>query len=299
MSGIYIGAMGMMANTLRIDVHSQNIANSQTYGYKTDKATFRVFEETTQHKFYKDEAVTLGKYNDLVYVDNIHTNYKTGNFVQTKHNLDFALSDTNREQSGVSFFVIEKNGEQLLTRNGAFKLNADRILTTNLGGVVLDENNQSIQIPENTAISVSKDGVIQNAQSGEAIAQLKIRSVAKQHLNMLEKLPEQSFKVMTVDKIEQEFGPIENWIDDFDRNITLQKIFGSREHVETMMNTGENNILGMFTGELNQNMLESSNVDMTDEMVGLMEAQKSLQASQKVLTVMDKILEKDANEIAR
>ncbi len=44
MNGLYIGSMGMMNYMRRINVHSNNVANAQTTGFKAENMTSKVFD---------------------------------------------------------------------------------------------------------------------------------------------------------------------------------------------------------------------------------------------------------------
>lgn len=53
------------------------------------------------------------------------------------------------------------------------------------------------------------------------------------------------------------------------------------------------------TAVVHNYMLENSNVDMTKEMTDLMTNQKMVQASQRVMTTLDKVYDKESNELLR
>lgn len=298
MSDLYTGAMGMISYMNKLDVHSNNIANASTTGYKSEQNTFRVFEETYMRAKKHDSNDRIGAYSHQVYVDDIQTNFGAGNIIQSKSNLDFALNDDTRSNA-TSFFVVGKEGNTFYTRNGHFMLDANRTLSTANGGQVLDENGEAIVIPEGVEIAVSSDGMIVNQETNEEIAQLQLRSIASEDLGLLKKEYGGYYSVWTSETIQQNFGPINNIIQEFDHNVTLQGIFKSKERLEDIRNTGQVNILQPFSGNLQSSVLETSNVNLTKEMMGIINAQKGVQSAQKTFNTMDKILEKAANEIGR
>lgn len=55
----------------------------------------------------------------------------------------------------------------------------------------------------------------------------------------------------------------------------------------------------VFTGNIRRGFLENSNVDMIDEMSGMMEFSRSFQSCGQLIKMMDKIMEASVNEIAR
>lgn len=298
MSDLYTGAMGIISHMTKLDVHSNNIANASTNGYKTEQNTFRVFEETYMRAKKQDSNDRIGAYYNQVYVDNIQTNFDTGSMIQSKSNLDFALSD-DATSNAASFFVVGKEGNTYLTRNGHFMLDANRTLSTANGGQVLGENGQPITIPENVTFAVSSEGVIVNAETNEAIARMQLRSVANEDLGLLKKEYGGYYSVWTPAYIEKHFGPIGQVINEFDENVTLRDVFKTRERLENIRDTGQVNIVQAFSGKLQNNAIEASNVNMTIEMMGIIDAQKGVQSAQKVFNTMDKVLEKAANEVGR
>lgn len=298
MSDLYIGAMGMISNMTKLDVHSNNIANASTSGYKAEQNTFRVFEETYMRAKKADSNERIGAYYHEVYVDNIQTDFQTGSMMQSNSNLDFALADTT-DSNQTSFFVVGKEGNTYLTRNGHFMLDANRTLSTANGGQILSEAGQPIVIPEGVDFAVSSEGTIVNRATNEAIAQMQLHSVASEDLGLLKKEYGGYYSVWTPEYIEKNFGSIPQILREFDENVTLQDVFKTRERLQNIQNTGQVNILQGFSGKLQNNAIEASNVNMSKEMIGIINAQKGVQSSQKVFNTLDKILEKSANELGR
>ena len=298
MSELYTSAMGMISNMTKLNVHSNNIANASTTGYKYAQSTFRVFDETYMRSNKGITNDRIGTYSNEVYVDDIRTNFSGGNVIQSKSNLDFALTDT-AESDATSFFVVQKEGNNYLTRNGHFMLDANRTLSTANGGQVLSETGEPIVIPEGVQFGISSSGVITNQETHEEIAKMQLRSVASDDLGMLKKEYGGYYSVWTPAYIEKNFGSINQLIQDFDHNVTLQGIFKTKENLEQIRNTGQINITQAFSGKLQNSVLEASNVNMSKEMIAIIETQKGVQSSQRAFTTMDKVLEKAANEVGK
>lgn len=298
MTDLYTGAMGIISNMLNLDVRSNNIANATTNGFKFDQATFKVFEENHLRSKKEDSNNRIGEYNDEVFIDNISTNFTPGNFQSTSSPLDFALVDKNPKME-TSFFSIKKGDNDYLTRNGRFMLDVNRHVSTANGGQVVDENGKPIKIPQNIEFSVKNDGTIINNRTNEKIAKMKVVSVASDDLGLLSKEYGGYYRVRTFDELVKNFGNIQSVIDEYDNDITLRKVFGSKERLENIKNSGQVNILSESAGTVQPNAIEMSNVEMQNEMIKLIEAQKNVQASQKVFSTMDKVLEKAANNLGR
>ncbi|GAB6457760.1 flagellar hook-basal body protein [Bacillus luti] len=291
MSGIYVGAMGMISNGLKLDAISNNISNSLTTGYKRDEPTFKLFQNTQQVRFDENGRSAIGKYEDMVYADHIETNFQAGSFMQSKETTDLALMDEGNPNQ-VSFFTVMQNGEERLTRNGAFKIDSNGTLHTNTGATVLDTQNKPVVIPKGTNVSFTDDGRVQDASTGNVIANLKVVSVDKSDVGLLQKGENATFKVMNREDIMREFGSLDAVLGQFDQNPTIRSVFGSKERINEMRN-GNFEITQPFGGKVKQYFLESSNVDYVKEMTELLNAQKSLQAAQKVLKTSDEILTKE------
>lgn len=297
MSGIYTGAMGMISNLQALNTHAQNIANSSTDGYKFDEVSFRVFDETNARRKYQDENTRIGAYNDEVYTDDIYTHYDQGDVKVTSNPLDMMIQDQSTSPY-TSFFTVSQNGQELFTRNGNFTLNAQRQLATYNGAYVLGENGQPITIPQGVNFSVKEDGTIENADTGETINKIQLHSIGKDDLQLLEKKQGGFYQVLTPEKIQRTFGSADKMLAQYDSNPTLQGIF-TKERLQDIQQTGQVRIVGNFQGAVKDYALETSNVKLQDELVGLMKAQKGVQSSQKVTMTMDKVLEKEANDVGK
>ena len=95
MNGLYIGSMGMMNYMRRINVHSNNVANAQTTGFKAENMTSKVFD--VQDTYRGDGAVTnIGSVDYAVVPAATHVNLVQGNIQMTNSATDFFLDDGGR-----------------------------------------------------------------------------------------------------------------------------------------------------------------------------------------------------------
>jgi len=130
-SGLYSATAGMMTSLERLNIISNNLANINTSGFKSDSP----FEQTV--RFYqegphpaKDQPIIGGSLADL----------SNGPIRTTGRNLDLAFE-------GPGFFVISGPDKQnLLTRNGSFHINSEQNLVTSEGFTVLDRFNKPIKL---------------------------------------------------------------------------------------------------------------------------------------------------------
>ncbi|MGG1789367.1 flagellar basal-body rod protein FlgG [Bacillus mycoides] len=175
MNGLYIGSMGMMNYMQHINVHSNNVANAQTTGFKAENMTSKVFDVQDTYRRGDGSATNIGSVDYAVVPAATHVNLVQGNVQMTNSATDFFLDDGAAGTS--SFFVTSKNDETFLTRDGSFTLNSDRYLQTASGAFVMGENNERIRIPEGAKVAVQADGTLYDEVTQNNIARLQKKTV--------------------------------------------------------------------------------------------------------------------------
>ncbi|MED3396645.1 flagellar basal-body rod protein FlgG [Bacillus wiedmannii] len=175
MNGLYIGSMGMMNYMQRINVHSNNVANAQTTGFKAENMTSKVFDVQDTYRRGDGAVTNIGSVDYAVVPAATHVNLVQGNIQMTNSDTDFFLDDGTAGTA--SFFVTSKNDETFLTRDGSFTLNSDRYLQTTSGAFVMGENNERIRIPEGAKVAVQADGTLYDAVTQNDIARLQTKTV--------------------------------------------------------------------------------------------------------------------------
>ncbi|MHA7104469.1 flagellar basal-body rod protein FlgG [Bacillus sp. C-3-6] len=175
MNGLYIGSMGMMNYMQRINVHSNNVANAQTTGFKAENMTSKVFDVQDTYRRGDGAVTNIGSVDYAVVPAATHVNLVQGNIQMTNSATDFFLDDG--AAGTTSFFVTSKNNETFLTRDGSFTLNSDRYLQTSSGAFVMGENNERIRIPEGAKVAVQADGTLYDEVTQNNIARLQTKTV--------------------------------------------------------------------------------------------------------------------------
>ncbi|PFB52766.1 flagellar basal body rod protein FlgG [Bacillus thuringiensis] len=175
MNGLYIGSMGMMNYMQRINVHSNNVANAQTTGFKAENMTSKVFDVQDTYRRGDGAVTNIGSVDYAVVPAATHVNLVQGNIQMTNSATDFFLDDG--AAGTTSFFVTSKNDETFLTRDGSFTLNSDRYLQTSSGAFVIGENNERIRIPEGAKVAVQADGTLYDEVTQNNIARLQTKTV--------------------------------------------------------------------------------------------------------------------------
>ncbi|MBG0965862.1 flagellar basal-body rod protein FlgG [Bacillus sp. SRB1LM] len=175
MNGLYIGSMGMMNYMQRINVHSNNVANAQTTGFKAENMTSKVFDVQDTYRRGDGAVTNIGSVDYAVVPAATHVNLVQGNIQMTNSATDFFLDDG--AAGTTSFFVTSKNDETFLTRDGSFTINSDRYLQTSAGAYVMDVNNERVRIPGGAKIAVQADGTLYDEVTQNTIARLQTKTV--------------------------------------------------------------------------------------------------------------------------
>ncbi len=172
--GLYTAWTGMVNQQNRMDVLTNNLANSATVGFKKEGATSQSFDDVLAIKIKdsSDPALArgIGTMNLGVKIGENYTDYSQGAFKVTDNVFDLALS-------GNGFFACEyttKSGETSVkyTRDGSFTLNVNGELVTKDGDFVLDENGDHIVLDPKKSTSFDQSGAIM--QEGEIVGYLQV-----------------------------------------------------------------------------------------------------------------------------
>ncbi len=153
--GLYIAAEGAHAQSKRMEVLSNNLANVDTPGFKRDLAMFqaRFAEETARGQ----DQPGSGSINDVgggVWVIGTTTDHSPGTLKHTQIPTDMAID-------GEGYFVVQKEGQNYLTRAGNFMVNSNGMLVTQTGMPVLSDGGGPILLNAETPWRVSPDGAIE------------------------------------------------------------------------------------------------------------------------------------------
>ena len=132
MRSLDIAATGMLAQQRNVEVVSNNLANMNTSGFKSEKMMF--VEHLVRSKNIES---ALGEKN--AYVRDIATrrDFSEGSLEATGNPLDFGMS-------GDGFFTIQTEFGNQYTRNGHFQLDQDGQLVTEAGHPVMADGDTPI-----------------------------------------------------------------------------------------------------------------------------------------------------------
>lgn len=254
--GLWSAASGMNSMQFNMDVISNNLANTNTVGFKRSRADFEdLLYQTTRMPGTQNADGTqvptgmqIGMGSRPAAVQKIFTQ---GDYESTGNDLDWAIE-------GRGFFKVVSNGEELYTRAGAFKLDKDGFVVTSNG----DRLQPEFAVPINTThITIDPYGLLVAADAnGNALAsaQLSIYDFAN---------PAGLYSV--------------------GRNL-FRPTNASGDPVEGAPGT-EN------FGTIAQGFLEQSNVDVVKEMVSMIITQRAYEINSKSVQTADDMLGIAAN----
>jgi flagellar basal body rod protein FlgG len=137
------------------------MANVDTAGFKQDVPMFQArFAEAIQRGQARAGDGSINDIGGGVKVIDIQTDYSPGELKRTGNDLDLAIS-------GQGFFHVRgDDGEQYLSRAGAFELDTrGRLVTQNGHRPVLDQQGAEIALSRSVPFSISQDGFINQAGS--------------------------------------------------------------------------------------------------------------------------------------
>lgn len=130
--GIYTATSGMLVESTRMDVASNNLANVDTAGFQKQTAHIYAFPEAPVARVYQGQHKVLGTLGTGAFVDGSRSSFSPG-IVRTTHNpLDVAIM-------GAGFFTIQTSEGTRYTRDGRFTVNQSGLLTTLDGNPVRGE----------------------------------------------------------------------------------------------------------------------------------------------------------------
>lgn len=256
---LWTAGQGMIAQQMNVDVISNNLANVNTTGFKKERLEFKDMLYETLSKAYFSEtgskpvALQIG-----LGVSPVATvkSYQTGNFEKTDNTLDFALD-------GEGFFTVKgPKGDTVYTKDGSFKLSmgeGGQKVTTSEGYPLLDSDGEEIVV-DNITLSDLQVGT-----SGDL-------SFFNKDTGSVESLN----KKVGIVKFANKYG-LESAGNNFLKATTASGASIADEELGTKTT-------------LNQGYLESSNVQVVEEMVKLIVAQRAYEINSKSIQTADEML---------
>ncbi len=251
---LWVAKTGLDAQQIRLQVVSNNLANASTTGFKKDRAVFEdlIYQNIRQPGAQATQDTTLPSGLMLGTGVRVAATQK----MHMQGNIIQTENSLDIAIQGDGFFqILRPNGDIAYTRDGSFQLDEQgRIVTSD--GMLLDP---AITLPENTlSVTIGIDGTVSALEPG---------NTAPTNVGTIE----------TASFI----------------NPTGLMPIGDNQFLETVSSgsptTGipsEDNRGGLLSGSL-----ETSNVNTVEELVNLIETQRTFEMNSKSLSTADQMLQ--------
>jgi flagellar basal-body rod protein FlgG len=252
---LWISKTGLEAQQVQLDVIANNLANVSTNGFKRSRAVFEdlLYQTLRQPGAQSSQQSQIS--SGLQLGTGVHPVSTERIFSQG--NLAQSSNNLDIAIQGNGFFQIQMpDGTVGYTRDGSFQLNAQGQLVTGSGHPV----QPAVTIPPNTlSITIGKDGTVTVLTQGQITP--------------------------------QQVGTIQ--LATFVNPAGLQAN-GENLYQETASsgtaNTGTPGANGV--GVLNQGFVETSNVNVVEELVNMIQTQRAYEINSKAITTSDQMLQR-------
>jgi flagellar basal-body rod protein FlgG len=258
---LYTAATGMKGNQTFVDTIAHNLSNVNTIGYKKQQVEF---EDLMYQNLQRPGGETEDGNRAPVGIEvGLGSRVSAINRAFLQGNMEQTGNETDAAIEGIGFFQVRlPDGEIGYTRNGAFKRNDEGYLTTSQG-YFLDP---PINVPDDASyLTISESGEVACSKPGQTSAEILGQIELARFINPA--------------GLTAEGGSIYRQSD-----ASGAPIVGI---------PGEENL-----GKLRNQFRESSNVQMVEEMVNMIVAQRAYEISSKAITTSDEMLQ-TANSLKR
>lgn len=252
---LWISKTGLDAQQMQMDVISNNLANVSTSGFKKSRAVF----EDLLYQNIRQVGSQSSQQSQLPSGLQLGTGVKpvATERIFTQGNLQQTSNDKDIAIQGQGFFqILLPDGTTAYTRDGSFQVDSQGQLVTASGFPV----QPSITIPANAqSFSVGRDGVVSittpNSTATTQIGQIQLATFI---------------------------------------NPAGLQAKGENLYVETTASDNPNtNTPGTNgAGLLSQGYVETSNVNVVEELVSMIQTQRAYEINSKAITTSDQMLQK-------
>ncbi|RQO33277.1 flagellar basal-body rod protein FlgG [Herminiimonas sp. KBW02] len=252
---LFIAKTGLDAQQTQMDVISNNLANVSTSGFKRSRAVF----EDLLYQNIRQPGAASSQQTQLPSGLQIGTGVRpvATERIHSQGNLQLTSNSKDMAILGDGFFqVMMPDGTTAYTRDGSFQTDNQGQMVTSSGFPI----QPAIVIPANaTAISISRDGIVSVTVPG-ATAQTEVGSL-------------QLATFINPAGLESK---------------------GENLYVETTAsgNPTTNNPGTNGAGYVKQNYVETSNVNVVEEMVNMIQTQRAYEINSKAITTSDQMLQR-------
>ncbi|MBP2197308.1 flagellar basal-body rod protein FlgG [Erwiniaceae bacterium L1_54_6] len=252
---LWIAKTGLDAQQTNMDVIANNLANVSTNGFKRSRAVFEdlMYQTVRQPGTQSSEQTTLPSGMQI----GTGVRPVTTERLHTQGNLSQTSNSKDLAINGQGYFEVQMpDGTSAYTRDGSFQVDQNGQLVTNAGYPV----QPGITIPANaTAITVSRDGVVDVTVQGQTN-------------------PTQVGQ-LTLSTFMNDAG-----LDSLGENLYQET---QASGAPTQSTPGQNG-----AGLLYQGYVETSNVNVAEELVSMIQTQRAYEINSKAVSTSDQMLQK-------
>ncbi|MGA9042951.1 MAG: flagellar basal-body rod protein FlgG [Terriglobales bacterium] len=252
---LYTAASGMAAQETNLDNVANNLANASTTGFRKRRLQFEdlLYQNVLMPGAAATQQTTIAAGLQI----GLGTRSATSEIVQTQGDFSATGNPLDLTIQGQGFFQVTlPSGETAYTRSGAFQMDAN-------GNVVTADGNPiepAITIPAGaTSVTIGSDGVVSVTLAGQTAAQ-------------------------QAGNIQLALFPNPGGLNSVGNNLFLATTASGDPIVGT---PGSSEGLGT----IQQGYLEQSNVDVVEEFVQMIVAQRSYEANSRVVQAADEMLQ--------
>lgn len=255
MRSLYIARTGLDVQQTQLDVISNNLANVSTTGFKKARAVFEdlLYQTIRQPGAQSSQQTQLPSGFQL----GVGARTVATERIHTQGTLQQTGNALDVAINGRGFFqILMPDGSTNYTRDGSFQVDSNGNLVTASGYQV----QPNIVVPEDTLqLTIGRDGTVSVTQPNNAtptvLGQLQLATFTNP--TGLQSLGENLFA-----ETASSGAPLVN-------------------------NPGENGV-----GVLNQNFVENSNVNVAEELVNMIVAQRAYELNSRAITTSDQMLQR-------
>ena len=252
-AAMHVARTGLDAQDMRMRVISNNLANVNTTAFKRDRASF----ETLAYQVVTQAGAASSAESNYATGLNLGTGVKIQGTarIDTQGSMQTTGNSLDLALDADGYFQVQLPGGQLgYTRAGNFSRSAEGLVVTSEGY----QEMPGITVPEGaSSITVGSDGTVSAVIPGQTEA--------------------------------QQLGQIQ--VASFANGAALQSA-GNNYLTETAASGAANlGIAGQDgRGSIHQGMLESSNVNVVEELVDMIETQRAYEVNSKMISATDDML---------
>ncbi len=252
---LWIAKTGLDAQQTQMDVISNNLANVGTTGFKRSRAVF----EDLLYQTIRQPGAQSSQQTQLPSGLQLGTGVRpvSTERIHTQGNVQLTGNSKDVAIQGAGFFeVLMPDGSSAFTRDGSFQIDSQGQLVTSSGFVI----QPAMTIPENAqSITIGRDGTVSVQVSGSAAP-------------------------ITVGSLQLTTFINPAGLESKGENLYMETASSGTPNTNTPGTNG--------AGTLLQNYTETSNVNVVEELVNMIQTQRAYEINSKAISTSDQMLQR-------